>query len=115
MNGRQGGPRELPPTPVAALDELIEVARRFGRDPEFARGGGGNASVKVDGVLYIKPSGVALATLAAGDLVPLDVEPLLALLHAGDSGAEATRAPAGATDPAHAAAVSSDTGNPSSA
>jgi len=102
MNGRQGGPRELPPTPVAALDELIEVARRFGRDPEFARGGGGNASVKVDGVLYIKPSGVALATLAADDLVPLDVEPLLALLHAGDGGAEATRAPADAAGAAHA-------------
>jgi len=81
MSGRQSGRRELPPTPVATLDELIEAARRFGRDPEFARGGGGNASAKVDGVLYIKPSGVALATLAAGDLVPLDMEPLLALLH----------------------------------
>ena len=64
MSGRQSGRRELPPTPVATLDELIEAARRFGRDPEFARGGGGNASAKVDGVLYIKPSGVALATLA---------------------------------------------------
>ena len=59
------------------LDELIELARRFGRDPEFSRGGGGNASVKVDGVLYIKPSGVPLATLEAEDLVPLDMEPLL--------------------------------------
>jgi rhamnose utilization protein RhaD (predicted bifunctional aldolase and dehydrogenase)/NAD(P)-dependent dehydrogenase (short-subunit alcohol dehydrogenase family) len=85
MSGRQIGRRELPPTPVAALDELIEVARRFGRDPAFARGGGGNASAKVDGVLYIKPSGVALATLAAQDLVPLDMEPLLALLQAGDT------------------------------
>ncbi len=88
MSGRPAGRRELPPTPVAALDELIGVARRFGCDPEFARGGGGNASVKVDGVLYIKPSGVALATLAPDDLVPLDMEPLLALLHAGDTGAE---------------------------
>ena len=99
MSVRQAGRRELPPTPVAALDELIEVARRFGRDPGFSRGGGGNASAKVDGVLYIKPSGVALGTLAAEDLVPLDVEPLLALLHAGvesDAGSEgdnATRDP----------------------
>jgi rhamnose utilization protein RhaD (predicted bifunctional aldolase and dehydrogenase)/NAD(P)-dependent dehydrogenase (short-subunit alcohol dehydrogenase family) len=85
MNARQAGRRALPPTPDAALDELIRVARRFGRDPEFSRGGGGNASVKVDGVLYIKPSGVALATLAAEDLVPLDVEPLLELLRSGDS------------------------------
>jgi len=93
MSGSQPGRRHLPPTPVAALDELIEVARRYGCDPEFVRGGGGNASVKVDGVLYIKPSGVALATLAADDLVPLDVEPLLALLHAGDGEAEAAGDP----------------------
>jgi rhamnose utilization protein RhaD (predicted bifunctional aldolase and dehydrogenase)/NAD(P)-dependent dehydrogenase (short-subunit alcohol dehydrogenase family) len=83
VSGQQLSRRELPPTPVATLDELIEVARRFGRDPEFSRGGGGNASAKVDGVLYIKPSGVRLATLTAGDLVPLDMAPLLALLHAG--------------------------------
>ena len=88
MNGRQLGRRLLPPTPVATLDELIDVARRFGRDPEFSRGGGGNASAKEDGVLYIKPSGVALATLTAGDLVPLDMEPLLALLDSGDAAAD---------------------------
>jgi rhamnose utilization protein RhaD (predicted bifunctional aldolase and dehydrogenase)/NAD(P)-dependent dehydrogenase (short-subunit alcohol dehydrogenase family) len=113
MSGRQAGRREPPPTPVAALDELIAVARRFGRDPEFARGGGGNASVKVDGVLYIKPSGVALATLAADDLVPLDVEPLLALLHAGDRGAEAAGpgGPAGPADTAGAAGPAHATGD----
>lgn len=95
MNGRQPGRRELPPTPDAALDELIEFARRYGRDPEFSRGGGGNASAKVDGVLYIKPSGVALATLTAGDLVPLDMEPLLVLLRSGDAAAEAGGGAAG--------------------
>ena len=69
------------------LEQLIELAQRFGRDPEFSRGGGGNASAKSDGVLYIKPSGVALATLTAADLVPLDMAPLLALLHADDPAA----------------------------
>ncbi len=58
--------------------ELVELAQRFGRDPEFSRGGGGNASVKTEGVLWIKPSGVPLATLEADDLVPLD----RAMLHA---------------------------------
>ena len=71
------------------LDELIELAQRFGRDPEFSRGGGGNASAKADGVLYIKPSGVPLATLEAEDLVPLDLARLQAMLDAP----EAPRAP----------------------
>jgi rhamnose utilization protein RhaD (predicted bifunctional aldolase and dehydrogenase)/NAD(P)-dependent dehydrogenase (short-subunit alcohol dehydrogenase family) len=87
MNPTQLGPRDLPPTPTAALDEMLEVAHRFGSDPAFARGGGGNASAKADGVLYIKPSGVPLASLVIDDLVPLDIEPLLALLHADGANA----------------------------
>jgi len=79
------GRRALPPAPVDTLAELIALAQRFGRDPEFSRGGGGNASAKADGVLYIKPSGVPLATLEAGDLIPLDIERLLALLEGGDA------------------------------
>ena len=85
MSALQPGRRELPPRPVATLDALIEVARRYGRDPEFSRGGGGNASAKVDGVLYIKPSGVALATLSVDELVALDIEPLLEMLRSGDA------------------------------
>ncbi|MCA0253411.1 MAG: SDR family oxidoreductase [Actinobacteria bacterium] len=57
--------------------QLIEVANFYGRDPEYSRAGGGNASVKLDGVLHIKPSGVPLATLTAADLVPLRVDVLL--------------------------------------
>ena len=41
------------------------MSQRFGRDPEYTRGGGGNSSVKAGGVVYIKPSGVPLATLEA--------------------------------------------------
>jgi rhamnose utilization protein RhaD (predicted bifunctional aldolase and dehydrogenase)/NAD(P)-dependent dehydrogenase (short-subunit alcohol dehydrogenase family) len=104
MSGGRFGPRELPPTPVAVLDELIELAQRFGRDPDFSRGGGGNASAKVDGVLYIKPSGVALATLTAADLVPLDMAPLLALLHADDPAANDSTA----GDPRPGAGVAAD-------
>jgi len=66
--------------PAWLLDELISVTRRFGADPEFSRGGGGNASAKHGGVLHIKPSGVSLATLAAEDLIPLDMGPLVRLL-----------------------------------
>ncbi len=68
--------------PAAILAELIGLARRFGEDPGFSRGGGGNASAKDGGVLWIKPSGVPLATLDADALVPLDMARLLALLGA---------------------------------
>jgi rhamnose utilization protein RhaD (predicted bifunctional aldolase and dehydrogenase)/NAD(P)-dependent dehydrogenase (short-subunit alcohol dehydrogenase family) len=67
------------------LDELIALAQRFGKDPEFSRGGGGNASAKADGVLWIKPSGVPLATLEAEDLVPLDLARLQAILDAPET------------------------------
>ena len=68
------------PAAGPVLAELIALAQRFGRDPEFSRGGGGNASAKQDGVLWIKPSGVPLATLELADLVPLDTARLLELL-----------------------------------
>ncbi len=71
---------------TALTDQIIEASHRFGT-PEYSRAGGGNASVKVDGVLWIKPSGVPLLTLSAADLVPLRLDVLLdALDH--DSGEE---------------------------
>ena len=62
------------------LEALVEMARRYGSNPAFVRAGGGNASAKVDGVLYIKPSGVAMANLDVELLVPLDLAPLLDLV-----------------------------------
>ena len=100
-----------PEHPTAILDELIALARRFGEDPGFSRGGGGNASAKADGVLWIKPSGVPLATLHADALVPLDTARLLEMLesdpavtHPGDDpvmrvAIEARLAPAGGRRP----------------
>ncbi|MHB1009434.1 MAG: class II aldolase/adducin family protein [Propionibacteriaceae bacterium] len=66
------------------VEELISVANAFGADPEYSRAGGGNASVKVDGILHIKPSGVPLATLVAADLVPLRIGVLLEALRSDD-------------------------------
>jgi rhamnose utilization protein RhaD (predicted bifunctional aldolase and dehydrogenase)/NAD(P)-dependent dehydrogenase (short-subunit alcohol dehydrogenase family) len=62
------------------LLELAALSRRFGEDPEFARGGGGNSSVKVDGVLYIKPSGTSLAALAPESVIALDIGRMMTLL-----------------------------------
>jgi rhamnose utilization protein RhaD (predicted bifunctional aldolase and dehydrogenase)/NAD(P)-dependent dehydrogenase (short-subunit alcohol dehydrogenase family) len=62
------------------LEEVVGLSHRFGADPEFARGGGGNSSVKADGVLYIKPSGTSLEELTPESLIPLDIKRLLELL-----------------------------------
>jgi rhamnulokinase len=85
-----GARRDAAPPPINPLEEAAKLSRRFGSDPGFSRGGGGNISVKADGVLYIKPSGVALASLTADALIPLEMEPLLRLLEGtSDDGAMA--------------------------
>lgn len=86
------------------LRDAVEMSQRFGRDPEYTRGGGGNSSVKADGVVYIKPSGVSLAEIAADDLVPLATAPLLDLLINGGSEEDEARIP-GAPDPVMRAAA----------
>ncbi len=76
-----------------ALEAVAELSRRFGVDPEFTRAGGGNSSAKMDGVLYIKPSGAPLAELTPKALIPLEMRPLLELLDAPEE-----RASSGGTD-----------------
>jgi len=67
------------------LAEMIELARDFGADPAFVRAGGGNSSAKAGGILYIKPSGVPLATLTEEALIALAIEPLLEILDRGST------------------------------
>ncbi len=64
--------------------QLIRLANEIGGNTEFSRAGGGNASVKIDGILHIKPSGVPLATLRAEELVPLRIDVLLDALHSDE-------------------------------
>ena len=89
------------------LDEVVALSHRFGDDPEFARGGGGNSSVKADGVLYIKPSGTSLATLTPESLIALEIEPLLGLLDQPPQGPVA-----GGTDEVLQAALAARVGEP---
>ena len=77
------GLRRLRSPRPGLVAEMIELARLFGADPAFVRAGGGNSSAKVDGVLYIKPSGVSLATLTEDSLIALAIEPLLEILDRG--------------------------------
>ena len=79
------GAGATPEAPADLLEEVVALSHQFGKDPEFARGGGGNSSVKADGVLYIKASGTSLAALTAGSLIPLDLARLLPLLDADAS------------------------------
>ncbi len=67
-----------PERPGPLLAALTELSNEFGADPAFVRAGGGNSSVKSDGVLWIKPSGVSMAALSPADFVPLDQDVLLA-------------------------------------
>ena len=66
-----------PAPPSELLAEVAALSRHFGSDPAYTRGGGGNSSGKADGVLYIKPSGVSLRTLAPRSLIALAMQPLL--------------------------------------
>jgi NAD(P)-dependent dehydrogenase (short-subunit alcohol dehydrogenase family)/rhamnose utilization protein RhaD (predicted bifunctional aldolase and dehydrogenase) len=86
------------------IRDAVAMSQRFGRDPEYTRGGGGNSSVKAGGVVYIKPSGVSLGTLEEDDLVPLATAPLLQLLLEGGGEADEARIP-GAPDPVMRAAA----------
>jgi rhamnose utilization protein RhaD (predicted bifunctional aldolase and dehydrogenase)/NAD(P)-dependent dehydrogenase (short-subunit alcohol dehydrogenase family) len=89
------------------LDEVVGLSHRFGADPEFARGGGGNSSVKADGVLYIKPSGTSLGELTPESLIALDIKPLLELLDRSPD-----RPVAGGTDEVFEVAVAARIGVP---
>ena len=76
--------------PGDAVDELVEISRFYGRDPSIVLAGGGNTSVKVGGVLHVKASGYALATIGREGFVTLDRAKLDAIA-AADFGAEVER------------------------
>lgn len=54
------------------LQEIIALSRRYGSDPEAVLAGGGNTSAKDADRLYIKCSGVQLATMDETGFVPID-------------------------------------------
>ncbi|MCF7854260.1 MAG: SDR family oxidoreductase [Candidatus Pacebacteria bacterium] len=54
------------------LQELADCSRRYGGDLEYVFLGGGNTSYKDTETLYIKPSGVALATITAEQFLAMD-------------------------------------------
>jgi rhamnose utilization protein RhaD (predicted bifunctional aldolase and dehydrogenase) len=59
-----------------SLEELAEISRFYGSNPEYVIAGGGNTSFKDDDCLYIKASGTSLAGMKSGDFVKMDREKL---------------------------------------
>ncbi len=57
------------------IDELRQLSARIGADPLLVQGGGGNSSVKLDDILYVKASGTWLRDALDKELfVPLNLE-----------------------------------------
>jgi rhamnose utilization protein RhaD (predicted bifunctional aldolase and dehydrogenase) len=54
------------------IQQLIEVSRFYGRKKDFVIAGGGNTSYKDEERIYVKASGVSLATIDEEGFVVLD-------------------------------------------
>ena len=61
------------------MQKLVEFSRRYGSDPELVLAGGGNTSMKENGVLYVKGSGCSLSTIRSVDFVAMNLDKLLAI------------------------------------
>ena len=59
------------------MKNLVAFSNLYGADPELVVAGGGNTSMKENGVLYVKGSGTALATIRAEEFVALDMAKLM--------------------------------------
>ena len=53
------------------LDQLIEISRYYGDNPDYVIAGGGNTSVKNNDILWIKASGIPLAGINENGFVSL--------------------------------------------
>jgi rhamnose utilization protein RhaD (predicted bifunctional aldolase and dehydrogenase) len=54
------------------IEELVALSRRYGSDPDWVLAGGGNTSFKDAKTLFVKASGVALASIDASGFCAVD-------------------------------------------
>lgn len=54
-----------------SVEQLVDLSRHFGQNSDWVLGGGGNTSVKVDDLLYIKASGHGLASMTPDGLAAM--------------------------------------------
>ena len=57
---------------MKAIEQLVEISRRYGADSRYVIAGGGNTSCKDDRHLWVKASGHALATIGEDGFAVLD-------------------------------------------
>lgn len=58
------------------MQNLVDYSRKYGSDPELVLCGGGNTSMKENGILYVKGSGCALASIQPDNFVKMDLQQL---------------------------------------
>jgi rhamnose utilization protein RhaD (predicted bifunctional aldolase and dehydrogenase)/NAD(P)-dependent dehydrogenase (short-subunit alcohol dehydrogenase family) len=63
------------------INELIELSRFYGSNENFVLAGGGNTSVKVEGIMYVKASGVALSTISEDGFARVNLSKLSELFN----------------------------------
>ena len=69
-----------------ALKDLVDISRTYGKDPEYILAGGGNTSFKDARTLWVKSSGVPLATIDEKGFVALSRERLAQVARRSYSG-----------------------------
>lgn len=74
-----------------SIAELVEISRRYGGDPDFVLGGGGNTSWKDEKRLFVKASGISLADIDERGFVELDLGAVKSILEAPFPSESSTR------------------------
>lgn len=62
-----------------ALRVLVDLSREFGSDPRYVIAGGGNSSIKDNGVMYVKGSGSRMGNISDDGFVAMDLEKISAV------------------------------------
>lgn len=66
------------------MEQLVQLSRYYGSDPDFVLAGGGNTSYKTADRLFVKASGTTLAQITAQGFVEQDRAMLMALVDTFD-------------------------------
>ena len=74
-----------------SLKSITELSTFFGLNPDYVLGGGGNTSFKDGKFLYVKPSGISLASITEKDFVKMEREKVRAVFAIGEFAGAAER------------------------